>query len=111
MATSPKTITVGALTLTFTDLPGTRHSEARSDLTRGLHILRDSPKKWARLGDVDRASSVAQAITKGKLAGIEPGEFEAKSRRNVDGLPLPTHGRSYVYARYVGKRTRRTVNA
>lgn len=60
-----------------------------------LAPLRERPGDWMNMGV--HSASIAHAIKTGKVAGAEPGEFEA-TVRNVD----PETKKATLYVRFVG---------
>jgi len=67
---------------------------------KSLAPLRSQPGVWHRVAGF-HAPSVASYIARGLASGVEAGDFEATTRREVGGEHAPT-GKAFLFVRYVG---------
>lgn len=85
-----------AVNLNFSEPPARRGGKGRpSKYLPVLEALRQHPGKFAKLAENVRNTSIATAIKKGTMKGIERGEFTATSRV-VEGK----EGVFDIYARF-----------
>jgi hypothetical protein len=71
-----------------------------SKWAESLAELVSSPGVWHRVEGF-HAPATASYLARGLAAGIEPGDYEATTRREVDGEHAPT-GKAFLFVRYVG---------
>ena len=79
--------------------PARRGSGRRSKWLPILEALRDHPDRSILLAEDQGNATLVNQINKGKLNGIEVGEFVATSRRQVNGDGKVTFD---IYCKYVG---------